>query len=121
MKSEMTNTQAAPAGGGGGQPEHGVQVGTAPVRRGRHRPGQLPGQVQDVGTPGARRDDPLDPVVIEDRADPVAALGEQPPEGDRQFGEDRVLAVPGRPDRIDADWSSTSQAVSSRSWVYWRT
>ena len=46
--------------------EKGIAVG----RDGR-RPEQLIGQVQQVVAPGPRRDDPLVPVVVEDRTDPV--------------------------------------------------
>ena len=63
-------------------------------------------------------------VVVEDRADPVAALRDQPAQADRQFGRHRLLALArpdSRPKRIEADRSTTSQAVSSRSSVYCRT
>ncbi len=52
--------QAAPASGGGGQLQHGGQVGGAPVRcGGRAGFGEFVGQAQHVGTAGARRDHPL--------------------------------------------------------------
>ena len=71
---------------------------------------------------GARRDHLLGLVVVEDRADPVAAVRAAAAPGTRPA---RSAPSPCRArrslNRIDADRSSTSQAVRSRSSVYFRT
>ena len=89
--------QAAPAGGGRGQPQHGVEVGGVAVRAAR--PSGLVSSwvrrrtwVRPVRA-GITRWSRLSYRIA---PDPVAALREQPGQADGELGEHRVLAVLGR-------------------------
>ena len=74
-----------------------------------------------MGAAGRGRDDRARRVVVQDRADPVAAWVNSRARQTASSVRTESLPCPSAPKLIEADWSSTSQAVSSRSSVYWRT
>ena len=116
--------QAAPAGGGRGQRAACAarSVVRARCRSRRPRPGQLVGEPQHVGAAGAGRDHPLAAACRTASRRPGCRRGRAAGPGVTASSVSTdVLAVPAGPNRIDADRSSTSHAVSSRSSVYWRT
>ena len=69
------------------------QVGRHPRSRGaRAGLGQLVAEPEHVGAAGAGRHEALQALVVQERADPVAAAGQQPGQGDGELGQHDVLA-----------------------------